>query len=426
MVEKSKELNITEEMLNLSDVKVISSIIDHNEHVIVRVESTAEAIPCRECGKDTSPYGSGSVCRIRHLPICGRQTYVEMVPRRGRCPDCDDHPTTTYQAPWYERKSKFTKAYEQYTLLSLIHSTISDVSIKENIGYAAVQGIVDRYISTTVDWPSFKELGLIGIDEISLKKGHRDFVTILTSRTEKETRILGVLKGREKIKVRQFLNSIPKALKQTIIAVCTDMYDGYVQAAKESLGQDIPVVVDRFHVAKLYRRCFVQLRKAELSRLRKLLTAEEYKALAPAIAILCRNKPFATREEKEILKPLFKLSSALRAGYKLCCQLTAIYNSHIGIKKARNKVGEWIRRVEESGLTHFKTFIKTLEKYKTEIINYFKGRRTSGFVEGMNNKLKVLKRRCYGIFNINHLFQRAFLDISGYSFLNGSNALRAI
>jgi transposase len=46
--------------------------------------------------------------------------------------------------------------------------------------------------------------------------------------------------------------------------------------------------------------------------------------------------------------------------------------------------------------------------------NYFLQRHNSGFVEGLNNKIKVLKRRCYGIFNLGHLFQRLFLDLEGY------------
>jgi transposase len=49
-----------------------------------------------------------------------------------------------------------------------------------------------------------------------------------------------------------------------------------------------------------------------------------------------------------------------------------------------------------------------------EITNYFLDRSNSGFVEGLNNKIKVLKRRCYGILNLSHLFQRLFLDLEGY------------
>ena len=65
-------------------------------------------------------------------------------------------------------------------MLSLINSTLVDVSIKEDIGYQSIQAIVDRQIATHVNWQSVKAIGLLGIDEISLKKGHRDFATLVT------------------------------------------------------------------------------------------------------------------------------------------------------------------------------------------------------------------------------------------------------
>ena len=74
----------------------------------------------------------------------------------------------------------------------------------------------------------------------------------------------------------------------------------------------------------------------------------------------------------------------------------------------------WIKRVEASGLGCFDRFIGTLEKRMDEITNYFEERETSGFVEGFNTKVKVLKRRCYGIYDLGRLFQRLTLDLEGY------------
>jgi len=75
----------------------------------------------------------------------------------------------------------------------------------------------------------------------------------------------------------------------------------------------------------------------------------------------------------------------------------------------------WKKRVKASGLTCFKGFINTLGKYSKEILNYFRDRHTSGFVEGLNNKIKVITRRCYGILNVDHLYQRIYLDMEGYA-----------
>ncbi len=72
---------------------------------------------------------------------------------------------------------------------------------------------------------------------------------------------MGVLKGREKSDIKAFFTAIPKRKRRTIAGVCCDMYDGYINAAKEVFGKSIPVVADRFHVAKLYRKGLVSLRK---------------------------------------------------------------------------------------------------------------------------------------------------------------------
>ena len=60
------------------------------------------------------------------------------------------------------------------------------------------------------------------------------------------------------------------------------------------------------------------------------------------------------------------------------------------------------------------SFIDTLARWWNEIMNFFVARESSGFVEGFNNKIKVLKRRCYGLINLTHLYQRIFLDLEGY------------
>jgi transposase len=94
-------------------------------------------------------------------------------------------------------------------------------------------------------------IGTLGLDEIALKKGHKDFVVIVSSHTEGQTRVLGVLPDRKKETVIQFLEQIPDKLKATIESVATDMYEGYLNAAKEGLGEEVEIVIDRFHVARL-------------------------------------------------------------------------------------------------------------------------------------------------------------------------------
>ena len=78
------------------------------------------------------------------------------------------------------------------------------------------------------------------------------------------------------------------------------------------------------------------------------------------------------------------------------------------------RIGFWRRRVAKSGLSCFDSFLKLLDTWLDLIANYFINYQTSSFVEGLNNKLKVLKRRCYGLRNVTRLFQRLTLDLEGY------------
>ncbi len=381
-------------------------------------------IECRICEKSIPFTGYAESRTIRHLPILGKRCYLIIRSKKGVCPDCDKHPTTWQKLDWCRPKSRYTKAYEQHVMLALVNSTIADVAIKEALGEKAVRGIVDHWVSSETDWKSVKKLGLLGIDEIALKKGYQDYLTLVTARVEDRVRLIGVIEGREKAKVKAFLKAIPGRLKRSIKGICCDMYDGYVNAAAEALPK-APIMIDRFHVAKLYRKSLVKVRQSELARLRKTLSPEDYKALKPSIAILRRNAEVVSKEERQELEKLFLHSAKLKAAYRHCRRLTGIFNSKIGKKVANNRLVAWMAEVEQSSISQFDRFIETLRKYKEQISNYFRKRETSGFVEGFNNKVKVTKRRCYGILSVKTFFQRLFLDTQGYDVFLGMQGLEA-
>ena len=94
--------------------------------------------------------------------------------------------------------------------------------------------------------------------------------------------------------------------------------------------------------------------------------------------------------------------------------LTTIFEEAPSKPVAERQIRAWMQRVRQSGLKCFDTFLKILEYWWEEITNYFIDRASSGFVEGLNNKLKVLKRRCYGIYYLKHLFPSIYLDLEGF------------
>lgn len=401
--------------LDIPDVEVLDIKLNKRGDYIITVESTLDSTYCHQCGrKITQCIGHDRAITLRHLSILGHAVYIRLRPKRFKCPYCSDEPTTTQQLSWYQPKSPHTKAYEEHMLVQLINSTIQDVALKEGLGYEAVVGIIDRHIATQVDWLEFARLEVLGLDEVALKKGHSDYVVIVTARlSDGQVKVLAVLPDREKETVKAFLRRIPARLQRTIHTVCTDMWPAYVNAVKEVLDQAV-VVVDRYHVAKKYRDGADTLRKQELRRLKTELPEAQYQSLKGVMWPFRKNKADLSQNEVELLDRLFSYSPSLKLAYDFREELTAIFEQDLTKVEATQAIEKWRKDVETSQLTCFDPFLTTLDTYLDEITNYFLRRDSSGFVEGLNNKIKVLKRRCYGLRNLDHFFQRLFLDLEGY------------
>lgn len=193
-------------ILDISDLIIEKTEIDSNGDFLVYVSSTIHGTNCHSCGCHTDiPYGFDREQKIRHLSVFGRPCYILIKQPRYKCQKCSKEPITTQHQSWRNRNSPNTIYFEKHIMLSLINSTIEDVSAKESIGYGSIEGIVDRHISSQVHWEEIKSLKIIGIDEISLRKGHKDFATLVTTRDDGEgIRILAVLKGRKKDTVKKF------------------------------------------------------------------------------------------------------------------------------------------------------------------------------------------------------------------------------
>jgi len=401
--------------LDIADVRVLQTDLTRSGELLLTVESTLESATCRRCGRTiTELHGTDKSRLLRHLPILGRAVYLRIHPKRFRCPFCDDHPTTTQQLDWYDAQALHTRAYERHLIVQLVGSTLSDVSAKEDVSYDALLGILDRWITTSVDWDALEPFSTLGIDEIALTKGHRNFVAVLTARTAQgHVQLLAVLPDRLKPTVVAWLQAMPAIYQSQITTVCTDMWEGYISAVQEALPQ-ATLVIDRFHVATHYRAAVDELRKQEIRRLKQDLPASQHDDLKRTLWPLRKQAADLTDAEHERLDTLLAYSPALKQAYRLREELTAIFDTARSKADGLRRLTFWRQRVLQSGLTCFASFLKLLDRWQDLIANYFTEHQTSAFVEGLNNKLKVLKRRSYGLRNIGRLFQRLTLDLDGY------------
>ena len=186
--------------LDIPNVKVLHTEVHPEGKLLIWVESQVETVPCGLCGREVrATFGHGQEIRLRHLPVLGMETYICIRPRRGRCLECETEPTTTQVLEWYEQRSPHTKAYDRYLLKQLVNSTIEDVSLSENVGYDAIVGALNRQIDTQVNWEQVDDLSTVGIDEVAMSKGRKNYAAIITARQKDgKVRILAVLPDRKK------------------------------------------------------------------------------------------------------------------------------------------------------------------------------------------------------------------------------------
>lgn len=186
--------------LDIPKVEVLDSEITKDGRLIITVESQVETISCGLCHHPIRcNYGHGDPIELRHLAVLGLETYIRIRPRRGQCSSCLYEPTTTQVLDWYQQRSPHTRAYDTYLLKQLVNSTLEDVSLRENLGYDALVGALNRQVDTEINWAEVEELRTVGIDEIALKKGRKHYAAIVTGRQANgKIRVLAVLPDRKK------------------------------------------------------------------------------------------------------------------------------------------------------------------------------------------------------------------------------------
>lgn len=401
--------------LDIPDVRVLQTELTKDGELILTVESTLTTATCRRCGRTiTQRHGLDEPRLLRHLPSFGRVVYLRIRPKRFCCPWCDGHPTTTQQLDWYDPNALHTKAYERHLIVQMVNSTLSDVEAKEDVTAAALLGILDRLVAKSVDWDALEPVVTLGIDEIALLKGHRDFVAVISAQTETgDLHLLAVLPDRLKATVLAWLLSMPDAIRAHITTVCTDIWEGYISAVEEALPKAM-IVLDRFHVARHYRDAVDQLRKQEVRRLKQAVPKETADELKHTLWPFRKRATDLDDAEQARLEALLAASPALETAYTLREQLTTIFDTARSKADGLRRMRFWRARVEKSKVRCFDAFLSLLDRWQDLIANYFISHHTSSFVEGLNNKLKVLKRRCYGLRNVGRLFQRLTLDLEGY------------
>ncbi len=169
--------------LDVPEIRVLASRVLADDTLLIEVESTLATALCHRCGQEIDRFhGFDQPIRLRHLPVFRREVFVEIRPKRHRCPQCEGGPTTTQRCDWYEPHRSHTKAFEAWVLKLLVHGTVADISQRLELGVKALEGIVDHHVAPAVNWADFAALETLGIDEVALRKGRGHYVAVVWAR----------------------------------------------------------------------------------------------------------------------------------------------------------------------------------------------------------------------------------------------------
>lgn len=232
-------------------------------------------------------------------------------------------------------------------------------------------------------------------DEISLHRGHGKFVLVISA--PELGLVLDVLPDRNKETLLKWLEERGSEWCAAVQYACSDMWDAYQQAAEQKLP-NARRVVDRFHVMKNLNDALTKARRA----IQKDADDKTKELLKGCRWLLVKNCENLTEEQEKQLAAMLEASPELKQCYELKEAFRNLFNQNLTPKAAEKRLLRWIaKKVEATASKALKSFINTLRNWWQQILNYFDGRFSNGFAEGVNLKIKMLNRRGYGYRNFN-------------------------
>jgi transposase len=267
--------------------------------------------------------------------------------------------------------------------------TIKDVAEHLMISWDVIKDIQKQNLQRRFGKPKLKRLRQIAIDEISTGKGHR-YVTIVLDLKSGAVVHVGQGKGGEAL--ADFWTRLRRSGAK-IEAVATDMSPAYIQAVTTQLPQ-ATLVFDRFHVIKLYNEKLSDLRRALYHQLQDTM----HKSVLKGIRWLLLKRPEhldPTRKEPERLREALRLNEPLATAYYLKDELNEIWEQD-DQEVAQALLLDWVTFAESSGIRMLQDFAKTLRAHAWGILAYYDHPISTGPLEGINNKIKTMKRQAYG------------------------------
>ena len=213
-------------------------------------------------------------------------------------------------------------------------------------------------------------------------------------------RVLDVLENRDKASLVAWLKQAKEqGLLEQLQEVTVDMWELYTQAIGEVLGQQVQVVIDRFHVMKNFQELLIHARRD----IQRNLSAEERELLKGSRWIWVTNLENLSHEQRHEFAQVRRRFPQLKALFLHRQRLRRIFeNRDISVAEGKRRLEYWCQHGKELKLKALEKFHQTLLRWIGPISNYFQNRSSNGRTEGFNHGIRAILWRGYGMRNFTH------------------------
>jgi transposase len=407
---RKKGIKILTELLNIEDIKVIS----HRQHesigIILQIEPAKKESVCPRCRTKSQRLHQNHRYIVKDLPWGEKPVYLEINRRQFKCEKC--RKPFSEELDFIGKRRTYTKRLAHQTIKEVLDSDINSVASKGIVTTEEIERMLKDGESELIE---SKPSGVkrLGIDEIALIKGQGKYCAVLIDLDTSE--LLAILPSRKQEDIRKVLMEWRLEVLEAIEEVSIDLWQGYKSLVTEMMP-NAQVVADRFHVMVQINKELDIARKREKRNVEnaiknskneqeKLEKEKILEGLNKSKYVLLKNGEDLNNEQKIKLNQVKQVSPSLKVMYELKEKIRQIFNKTKDWLKGLYKLSIWLLRAKD----HYPTSHNTIVRWLDEIIAYFDNRTTSGVVEGINNKLKLIKRSAYGFRNFDNFRLRCLL-----------------
>jgi transposase len=349
---------------------------------------------CSQCQQPAPGYDRLPVRRWQFVPLWGIPTHFLYAPRRVRCAA---HGVVVEHMPWSEGKRPITCAMMGFLARWARRLSWRETARVFGTSWEAVYRSVQWFVEWGLSQRTLQQVESLGVDEIHWGRGLRaaNFLTVIYQIDGHCRRLLWVGKGRSERTLRRGLKALGPEVVKGIRFVCSDMWKPYLNVLAAEAGQALHVL-DRFHITMHLNQAVDQVRRAEGTRLRAASKRKAGKLKHMRWSLLRRGSRVRGRARQK-LNALLVSKLATGRAWELK-EVFAHFWKYKSVTWAGAFLDYWCERAMRSRLEPMKKVARMLRAHEELLLNWFraKGEISSGAVEGLNNKIRVVTRRSYG------------------------------